>query len=312
LGSLTVSASGRRTFPLVPRRRLTGLPFGDLPSRRRGRGSDIIGTRPYQSGDPITSIDWFASARASSATGGDEFVVREHAADEAARVVVVVDRRPAMALYPAPLPWLAKHDALREAVSAVAASAAAARADIALLDFGDGEPYWLPPGRRERQWQIVERENGATPYGAPEDTLERSLAFLARHRVALPPATFVFVVSDFLAPPAAEVWLDAVAYGWDIVPVVIQDPVWEQSFPDVAGVAVPIADPRHGDVALVRLGRRAALRRREENERRTDALRTELGSFGLEAVEITDADPDAVDAAFLAWAEERRRRRWAR
>jgi uncharacterized protein (DUF58 family) len=312
LGSVTVAASGRHTFPLVPRRRLAGLPFGDLPSRRRGRGSDIIGTRPYQSGDPITSIDWFASARASAATGGDEFVVREHAADEAARVVVVVDRRPAMALYPAPLPWLAKRDALREAVAAIAASAAAARADIALLDFGDGEPYWLPPGRRERQWQIVERENGKTPYGAPEDTLERAFLFLARRRVSLPPGTFVFVVSDFLAPPAHEVWQDAVAHGWDIVAVVIQDPVWEQSFPDVGGVAVPVADPRDGAVVLVRLSRRAARRRREENERRTDALRVELGSFGLELVEITDRDPAAVDGAFLAWAEDRRRKRWSR
>ena len=84
------------TFPLVPRRRLTGLPFGDLPSRRSGHGSDIIGTRPYAHGDPITSIDWFATARASSATGGDEFIVRERAADEAARVVIVADRRPSM------------------------------------------------------------------------------------------------------------------------------------------------------------------------------------------------------------------------
>jgi uncharacterized protein (DUF58 family) len=298
----------RRTFPLVPRRRLTGLPFGDLPSRRRGHGSDIIGTRPYQDGDPITSIDWFASARASSATGGDEFIVRERAADEAARVVLVVDRRPAMALYPAPLPWLAKHDALQEAVAAITASATAARADVAALDFGDGEPYWLPPGRRDRQWQIVERDS----FDAPDDTLARSLAFLGEHRGSLPPATFVFVLSDFLAPPAPEAWQDAVAHGWDVVPVVIQDPVWEQSFPDVGGVAVPVADPRTGAVALVRLSSRQARRRRLDNQQRYHALRAELASFGLEVVEVADSEPAAVDAAFIAWAEERRRRRWAR
>lgn len=307
-----MAASGRRTFPLVPRRRLTALPFGDLPSRRRGRGSDIIGARPYQGGDPITSIDWYASARASSASGGDEFIVRQHASDEAARVVLVVDRRPAMGLYPAPFPWLTKRDALREAVAAIAASAAAARADLALLDFGEGDAYWLPPGRGDRQLQIVERENGSTPFGAPEDTLERALAFLAQHRGSLPPATFVFVLSDFLAPPAPGAWQDAVARGWDIVPVVIQDPVWEQSFPDVAGVAVPVADPRTEDVALVRLSGRQARRRRDENERRRDALHVELGSFGLELVEVTDSDPAAVDGAFIAWAEERRRQRWAR
>jgi uncharacterized protein (DUF58 family) len=307
-----MATSGRRTFPLVPRRRLTALPFGDLPSRRRGRGSDIIGARPYQAGDPITSIDWLASARASSASGGDEFVVRQHAADEAARVVVVIDRRPAMQLYPAPLPWLCKRDALREAVAAIALSAAAARADLASLDFADGEPHWLPPGRRDRQWEVVARANGATPFGAPDDTLDRAFACLAQHRASLPPATFVFVLSDFLAQPSPEAWQDALAYGWDIVPVVIQDPVWEQGFPDVAGVAVPVADPRSGSVALVRLGRRQVLRRRTENEERRRALHAELGSFGLELVEITDSDPAAVDGAFIGWAEERRRQRWAR
>jgi uncharacterized protein (DUF58 family) len=294
----------------VPRRRLTGLPFGDVPSRRRGRGSDIIGARRYQTGDPFTAIDWLASARASSATGGDEFIVRQHAADEAARVVVAVDRRPAMGLYPPPLPWLDKRAALREAVAAIAASAAAARADLAGLDEGDGEPYWLPPGRGERAWQVAERANAA--FGAPDDTLERSLTFLGRHRAVLPPATFVFVLSDFLAPPPPEAWQNAVDHGWDVVAVVIQDPVWEQSFPAVGGVAVPVADPRTGNVDLVRLSGREARRRREANERRYRALPAELASFGVGLVEIADSDPAAVDGAFIAWAEERRRRRWSR
>jgi len=39
-----------------------------------------------------------------------------------------------MGLYPVPLPWLSKRDALREAVASIAASAAAARADLASLD----------------------------------------------------------------------------------------------------------------------------------------------------------------------------------
>jgi uncharacterized protein (DUF58 family) len=296
----------RRTFPLVPRRRLTGLPFGDLPSRRRGHGGDIIGTRPYQAGDPITSIDWFASARASSASGGDEFIVREHAADEAPRVVIVIDRRPAMQLYPHPLPWLAKDAALREAVSAIAASAAAARADLAVLHFGTGDPAWLPPGRRH----IIDEDD--TAFDAPEDTVARALSFLREHRASLPPATFVFILSDFLSPPEPAEWHEAIAQGWDIVPVVIQDPVWERSFPDVGGVAVPVADPRNGTGMLVRLSGRQARRRRNANEERRRLLLSELESFGLETVEITESDGAAVDGAFIAWAEDRRRQRWAR
>jgi uncharacterized protein (DUF58 family) len=302
----------RRTFPLVPRRRLIGLPFGDLASRRRGPGIDIIGARPYEPGDPVGSIDWFASARASAASGGDEFIVRERAADEAPRVVVVVDRRPAMDLYPSPLPWMSKRAAMHEVVAAIVASAVAARADLAALDYGEGEASWLPPGRRGRQWEIAERENGPTPFRAPDETLDLALAFLAQHRADVPPASFVFVLSDFLVPPSAEAWQSAVGRGWDLVPVVIQDPVWERSFPDVGGVAVPVSEPGSEDAALVRLSRRQAARRRDANEARYRALIDELQSFGLHPVEITTSDPVQVDEAFIAWAEERRRGRRAR
>ena len=302
----------RRTFPLVPRRRLSGLPFGDLPSRRRGLGSDIIGARRYEPGDPVTSIDWFASARLSSASGGDDFVVRERAADEAPRVVVVVDRRPAMGLYPAPLPWLSKRDALGEAVAAIAASAAAARADLASLDYGDGDDSWLPPGRRGRAWLIAERQGDVARFDAPEDNLEQALLFLAERRSEVPRGAFVFVLSDFLVAPSGAAWQQALARGWDLVPVVIQDPVWERGFPDVAGVAVFVADPRSGDVSVVRLSRRRVRRRREANEARYHALLVELQSFGLQPVAIESSDSAAVDAAFVEWAEQRRRSRWAR
>jgi uncharacterized protein (DUF58 family) len=307
-----VSVRERRTFPLVPRRRLSGLPFGDLPSRRRGHGSDVIGSRPYEPGDPVSTIDWFATARLSATMGRDEFVVRDRAADEAPRVAVVVDRRPAMGLYPAGLPWLSKRDAVRESVAAIAASAAAARADIAALDFGDGEPWWLPPGRRDRVWQVVEREGGETPFDAPDDTVERSLEFLGGRRTDLPGGAFVFVLSDFLAGPPTEAWLRAAGRGWEIVPVVVQDPVWESSFPAVGGVAVPVADPRSGRISLVRVGAREAARRREENERRHSRLLEELAFAGLHAIPISTSDPLAIDLAFIEWADERRWSRWLR
>jgi hypothetical protein len=93
---------------------------------------------------------------------------------------------------------------------------------------------------------------------------------------------------------------------------VIQDPVWEGGFPDVGGVAVPIADPRSGKVSIVRLSRRRARRRRDANEARYRALLAELQSFGLQPVALASSDPATVDAAFVEWAEQRRRSRWAR
>ncbi|HEY1369164.1 MAG TPA: DUF58 domain-containing protein [Gaiellaceae bacterium] len=306
-----MSSRERRTFPLLPRRRLTGLPMGDFPGRRRGHGTEVIGTRPYEPGDPVATIDWFATARLSAASGGDEFVVRDRAADETPRVIVLLDRRPSMSLYPAPLPWLSKQEAQRQAAIAVAASAAAARADIGSLDLGSGEEWWLPPGRRDRAWLVAERA-GAAAFDAPDDTIVRAFDFLRRHRTDAPGGTFVFVVSDFLAGPPTETWLDALAQGWDLVPVVVQDRVWERSWPNVGGVAVPVADPRSGSRRLVRLSRRRCGRLRREHEARYAALLAELASVGLRPVEVDSSDPWTVDEAFLAWAEERRRGRWAR
>ena len=301
----------RSTFPLVPRRRLVGLPFGDLPSRRRGHGSDVIGARAYEIGDPVSTIDWFAGARLSAATGRDEFIVRDHAADEAPRVVVLCDRRPAMGIYVAPLPWLSKPQVVAEATAALVASALVARADVASLDYGDGEPYWLPPGRKDVPWFVQERQASA-PFDAADDNLLLGLSFLGQMHSALPTGTFVFVLSDFLVPPPADAWLDAAARGWDLVPVVIQDPVWEQSFPDVGSVALPISEAGNERAALVRLSRREARELSKRNELRLQVLLAELVSLDLEPVLLGTSDPFEIDRAFVEWAELRRATRWAR
>ena len=307
-----MSVRERRPFPLIPRRRSTGVPFGDLAGRRRGHGGEVVGDRPYEPGDPMAAIDWFASARLSTAKGKDEFVVRDRAVDEAARVAIVVDRRPAMGLSAPPLTWLSKRDALREAVTAIVVSAGSARAELGALDFAGGKPWWLPPGRRDRLRLVLERESDDTPFDAPEDSLGHALAFLTRQRAALPGGSFVFVVSDFLTPPASEAWQHVVRSGWDVVPVVIQDPVWEQSFPAVGGVAVPIAHPDGRAAGLVRLSRRQVGRRRAQNESRHARLLAQLAAARLQPIVLGTSEPAAIDRAFLEWAERTRRGRWAR
>ncbi len=305
-------AADRQTFPLVPRRRrLVGLPFGEQPSRRRGAGGDVIGTRAYEAGDPVTTIDWNATARLSVASGRDEFVVRDRSADEAPRVVILCDRRPAMSVFPSSLPWLDKPRAIVEITAAVAASAIAARSDVASLDFASGDPHWLPPGLRDQAWLVAERQREA-PFDAPEDTLEQAFAFLGTHRRSLPAGTFVFVLSDFLVSPPGAAWVEALAHGWDLVPVVVRDPTWEQSFPAVGGVGLPVVEPGGGDVSLVRLSVREAARRRANNEERQRQLILELESLGLEPVVIGTSDPAAIDQAFVEWAELRKQRRWGR
>jgi uncharacterized protein (DUF58 family) len=291
------------TFPLTPRRRLMGLAFGGIRSPRRGPTGDIAGSRPYVPGDDIGQIDWAASARLSSAHDSDEFIVRERFAEEAPRVVVFVDRRPSMALFPKHLPWLRKTEALETAVRFIADSALAARGLSGYLDFADGEesPFWRPPRTEHDLWRLEERRL----FCAPEDSVERGLLHLTHLRPALPPGSFLFVLSDFLVAPAEDAWLAALEQRLDIIPVVLQDPIWEQSFPDVGDVVLPLADPRTGRVRPVRLTTAEAVERRETNRHRWERLLDALRGVDLEPVIVSSNDAADILGAFLAWAEQR-------
>jgi uncharacterized protein (DUF58 family) len=289
------------TFPLIPRRRVLGLPFGGLHSMRRGLGSDVAGSRPYQPGDDVDKIDWYASARLSLARGSEEFVVREHFADEAPRVVVLCDRRPSMSVFPEGWPWLVKPEAIRHAVTLIGASATAARGLLGYFDEADGSVYWHPP-RSSHAYGSPELDRA---FSAPEDTLRRGLSHLAEHKRDLPAGTFVFVVSDFLAPPTRDEWLDAVERRFEIVPVVVQDPTWEQSFPDVGGVVVPYVAPDGSGVSLAALTDREASELLEANESRWQELLHGLRALDLDPVVVSSHEERDVVSSFLGWADQR-------
>lgn len=295
------------SFPLVPRHRLLGLAFGTMHSARRGLGSDIAGARPYRPGDDVDAIDWAASARISAATDRDEFIVRERFADEAPRVVALCDRRPAMALYPEGLPWLHKPEAVRIALELVATSAFRARGLFGYLDLagGEGDPFWRPPRSEAQAPLLLEDEVAARPWTGAPDNLERGFDFFKLARLTLPPGSFVFVVSDFLVTPPADSWVSLLEHRWDVVPVVIQDPTWEQSFPAVFGVTLPVVDAERGSVGTVRLTRRRARELRERRERRLAKLLADFASLGLEPVLVESADDEAVLQSFMAWVDRR-------
>jgi uncharacterized protein (DUF58 family) len=289
------------TFPLIPRRRVLGLPFGGLRSARRGPGSDVAGSRPYQPGDDIAKIDWNASARLSLARESDEFVVREHFTEEAPRVVLLCDRRPSMSLFPARWPWLHKPEAILQAAQLIADSAAAARGLVGYLDEAHGELFWRPP-RSERELGRLDVDR---PFGAAEDTLARGLRYLIEQRRDLPAGTFLFVLSDFVELPSRDDWLWALERRFEIVPVVIQDPIWEQSFPDVSGTVVRFADAASGAVGYAALTRREVDERREANERRRRELLRLLHSLDMDPVLVSSHERRDMVRAFLTWADQR-------
>lgn len=300
--------AARLTFPLVPRRRVIGLSFGTMRSVRRGVGTDLAGSRPYRPGDPMDAIDWAASARLSTARGADEFVVRERYAEEAPRIVVVCDRRPQMAAYAPPLPWLDKARAMRCAVELILASAGAAGGFIGYLDFADGRSHWRQPKGERTLLELRDERLWSPEFRGPPDWLARALDQLAAHPRAVTPGTFVFVLSDFIPSPPPELLLEVRAHRWDFVPVVIQDPTWEQSFPEAGGMVLPLLDPESGRIVEVRLRRREAAGLRERHERRLRDLLDAFAAFDLDPVLVSGAEPAEVLAPFLAWAELRRTR----
>src|SRR5262249_21093346 len=276
-----------------------------MRSARRGAGSDVIGSRPYVEGDPFRAIDWSASARLSAARDADTFVLREHYADEAPRVVVVADRRPEMQLFPQGLPWLRKGEAQRAGIELIRASTIEAHGFLGYLDYGDGdgEPFWLPP-QSQSLWEYLDREEEGAPFRAPPSSIEDAFEFLLAHPRSVPAGTFRFVLSDFPAPPPPGTWVRALEHRWDVVPVVLQDPLWERSFPEVDGFVLDVADVdgRSHEVHLTRAETQA--RRRAHEERWADLLEG-FERASLEPVVVESSDESELLRAFLRWGELR-------
>jgi uncharacterized protein (DUF58 family) len=295
------------TFPLISRRRGTGLTGGSRRSVHRGAGFDVASTRPYRRGDSVRAIDWKTSARASSARSADEFIVREHFSEDRPRVVVVVDRRPEMSLYPPELPWLHKPAAVAAAGRMIVGSALAAQGFPGYLDLADPhEPRWVPPNRRQNASVIRDRELPRTAYTASAGNLADAFRHVERSRADVPPASFVFVLSDFLVSPPPPVWRAGLSHGWDVVPVIVQDPHWEQSFPPMFGFVLPLAEPGRRGLQPVRLTRHEVEERRTANERRLSRLLESFAALELDPVLLSSADPVEILAAFMRWHERRR------
>ncbi len=188
----------------------------------------------------------------------------------------------------------------RRAASSIVASAVAARGAVGYLDLatrptGRRALLDLPPGPLAAR----ARSRRAAPAGFDAGRLARGVRpNVGRSDRSLGAGSFVFVVSDFLEPPPRVFWLRALARRLELVPVVIQDPTWEQSFPAVGPVVVPVVDPADGTVLEVRLGRSEARAERERRERARAELLVVAAASALDPVLLDRSDPDTVPRAF--------------
>jgi hypothetical protein len=189
----------------------------------------------------------------------------------------------------------------------IAESTVRARGLVGYLDYanGDDEPFWRPPSSKAEVHAVREQHVKWPRWDAPDDNVNEALRWLQQLRGVLTAGNLIFVVSDFLARPDEEAWTRTLERRWDVIPVVIQDPVWEASFPEIGPVTVPVADPETGRIQPVRVSRREARARRAHNEERRAQLLQWFLAFGLEPVVVESSDMTDVLAAFLAWADQR-------
>lgn len=286
---------------LEPHVRIIGSLFGSAASRRRGQSDDVVSGRPYVTGDDVRRIDWATSARLSAIRGEDHFVVRESYGEEAPVVCFTVDRSSSMALYPREYPWLHKPDAVRQMAEVVARSANQYHCPLSYLD----DESWRPPSTMTGLDQILELVD-ARAYDGEDDTLDSLFGLLRSVEHLLPPGTFIFCCSDFLEVPAERTLAMILDADWALVPVIVQDPLWEQSYPEVAAeVALPVIDEA-GRFRLLRQSRAEVRRRREAHEARLRRLEELFTGYGFPPVIISELGAEALAEALRSWNVRRR------
>lgn len=286
---------------LEPHVRIIGSLFGSSASRRRGVSDDVVSGRPYQIGDDVRRIDWATSARLSAIRGEDEFIVRESYGEEAPIVCFTVDRSSSMALYPREYPWLHKPAAVREMAEVVALSAAHYHCPLAFLDAES----WRPPSTSTGLEGLVELldEHG---YDREEDTVDSLFGRLRSVEHLLPGGSFVFCCSDFMQVPSEQTLALILDQEWDLVPVVVQDPLWEQSYPEAAAeVALPVFDEA-GRFRLLRESRAEVQERREAHEARLRRLEELFTGYGFPPIVISELGPAPLEEALRSWNVRRR------
>ncbi len=169
-----------------------GLPGGVRPLRGGGAGSELHQLRAYVPGDPLSRIDWKATARVR------RLVSREHSEDQHADVLIVIDAGRSSRIRAGRLDRLGVYAniAARLAESAI-------RNDdrVGLLVFCD-RPLALCP--LERGQAAVTRMRRALEQLAPHHAESDSLDAAMRARTLLKHRSLIVFLTDLEDPAAAD------------------------------------------------------------------------------------------------------------
>ena len=304
-------ASSRRAFPLVPRRRLAALPFGDAPSARRGRGTDVAGSRAYvratRSRRSTGARQRAPLGRARRRRVRRPRALRRGGAARRRRL----DRRPSMALYPRAVA-VARRSRRRCAPRRARSSRArvAARGAVGYLDYaGAGARRRAVLARRRarpRAWAVDRARGRGAPASTRRTTRSRAaLELLApRPRRARRPAASSSSSPTSSAAAAARSWLTRRALAGTSCRSSSRTRSGSRASRASAVSSSRSPTRATGSALEVRLTRREA-RERRGRERGAPAPRcsTAFAAARPRPGAARHERPGEVDRAFLEWAE---------
>ncbi|HZW06033.1 MAG TPA: DUF58 domain-containing protein [Phycisphaerales bacterium] len=199
----------RGDFELVVRRLAEELAFGADNSLFIGGGLEYAGSRPYEPGDSVRSLNWRLTART-----GRPFV-KLYEALKRTCIYVVVDTSGSMAVSST---VLSKHDLAVWIASALGVIGQRRMSPVAIVGGGDRETRVEPSLARNDLWRVIEPLRVGR-YGEPTRLGERLRALLAR----VERASVIVVISDMHDPSALPA-VRLAAQSHDCIAVHLQDP----------------------------------------------------------------------------------------
>jgi uncharacterized protein (DUF58 family) len=202
----------RGDFELVVRRLAEELAFGADNSLFIGGGLEYAGSRPYEPGDSVRSLNWRLTART-----GKPFV-KLYEALKRTCIYVVVDTSGSMSVSST---QLSKHDLAVWIASAVGMIGQRRMSPVAIVGGGDRETRVEPSLARNDLWRVIEPLRTGQ-FGETTRLGERLRALVSR----VERASVIVVISD-MHDPAALSALRRAAQAHDCIAIHLQDPAEE-------------------------------------------------------------------------------------
>ena len=213
---------------IVANRTVDDLLAGQYKSVFRGRGMEFDEVREYQPGDDVRTIDWNVTART-----GAPFIKR-FCEERELTVMFVVDTS-ASGLFGSA--QRSKLETVVEVAALLMFSAIRNNDKVGLLTFCDQALDYFPPRKGKANVMHLIRELvSAEPVARPTD-LASAVEFLGRVQKR---RTVVFLISDFLAPPASQAMALCRARH-DLIAITVTDPR-EHAMPDVGFLSLVDAE----------------------------------------------------------------------